>query len=55
MSTLKVVIDIIGDDNLIPLKKVTTIIEFLLASDPNSNEEIVNSIISQLKERYNQK
>jgi len=51
MSTLKVVIDIIGDDNLIPLKKATTIIEFLLESDPNSKEEITNSVISQLKER----
>lgn len=51
MSTLKVVIDIIGDENLIPLNKITTIIEFLLESDPNANEEIVNSIVSQLQER----
>jgi len=51
MSTLKVILDIIGDENLIPLKKITTIIEFLLQSDPSANEEVVNGVISQLKER----
>jgi len=51
MSTLKVIIDIIGDENLIPLKKITTIVEFLLESDPNANEDIVNSVIGQLNER----
>jgi len=51
MSTLKVIIDIIGDENIIPLKKATNIIEFLLDSDPNSNENVVKDVITTLNER----
>eukprot|EP00833_Pecoramyces_ruminatium_P011465 jgi/Orpsp1_1/1185497/evm.model.c7180000094067.2 len=48
-STLQVIIDIIGDENIIPLKKITSIVEFLLESDPNSNESVVKDITSKLK------
>jgi len=50
-STLKIILDIIGDESLIPLQKATTIIEFLLQSDPNSDAKMVKNIISVLKER----
>ncbi|ORX44662.1 hypothetical protein BCR36DRAFT_301264 [Piromyces finnis] len=51
MSTLKIIINIIGDDNLIPLNKITTVTKFLLESDPNSNENTNKTIISALNER----
>jgi len=50
-STLLVIVDIIGDDNIIPLKKIKSIAEFLLESDTNSQESVVNDILSQLNEK----
>jgi len=50
-STLQVIIDIIGDENIIPLKKIKSITEFLLESDTNSQESVVNDILSQLNEK----
>jgi len=50
-STLKVILNIIGDENIIPLKKATTIIKFLLENDPNSKKEVVDDIISKLNEK----
>lgn len=51
MATLNIIVDIIGDESIIPLDKIIIIAEFLLESDPNADKTIANEVISSLKQR----
>jgi len=50
-ETINVIMDIIGDDDIIYLKKMTSIIEFLLESDPNYKDLKSSDIVNKLKSK----